>query len=325
MKRTFLAMLMAGSSMAMFAQTTPTTPTTTPTNPTTSPTTPTTTEPTTTSPTDPTNTTTNSQINTTTNSADMSTSWEPGTSPYWGWNSYGIWNSGTTNNTTMNNTTNMNNGTTNANMSSTGSYSAYSGTAVSGLPMNVQSRFNQDFPMSANNTYSWSQYGDWFHTQYMSKGRSMHYFYNSRGDGYALALPVIQTYVPEDIIDKALNKYGANLYSIAMVTAADSGNTYQLGLIDRGQLRMVYLNDAGTTVQNVWRVEDTTGDMNATDANAEMGTQSSTTTSDMSTTTDVNANNESQDSKIKYKENGVKTKIKSGDGKVKIKQKKVDD
>jgi hypothetical protein len=276
------------------------------------------------------NTTTNSQVNSNT-TADLSTSWEPGTSPYWGWNSYGIWNNGgVSNSTTMNNSTNMNSGTASTNMSSTGSYSAYSGTAVSGLPMNVQSRFNQDFPMSVNNSFSWNQYGDWFHTQFRNQGRSMHYFYNTRGDGYALALPVIQTYVPEDVIDKALNKYGANLYSISMVTAADSGNTYQLGLIDRGQLRMVYLNDNGATVNNVWRVE--MDSMSTTDANAAMGTQSDLnstgTTSDMSTSTstsDMNTSGDQSQSKMKVKENGVKTKIKSEDGKVKIKQKKVDD
>jgi hypothetical protein len=116
-----------------------------------------------------------------------------------------------------------------------------------------------------------------------------------------------------------------------MVTAADSGNTYQLGLIDRGQLRMVYLNDNGATVNNVWRVE--MDSMSTTDANAAMGTQSDLnstgTTSDMSTSTstssDMNTSGDQSQSKMKVKENGVKTKIKSEDGKVKIKQKKVDD
>jgi hypothetical protein len=278
----------------------------------------------------------------------MSTSWEPGTSPYWGWNSYGVWNNGgstTMNNGTnnMNNTT-MNNGTMNNNMtgtdmngnlSSTGSYNAnaytpYSGTAVSSLPMNVQMRFNQDFPTSVNNQYAWNQYGDWFHTHYRANGRSMHYFYDQKGSGYALALPVIQTYVPEEIIDKALNKYGATLYSIGMVKAVDTGNVYQLGIIERGQMRMEYLNESGTTVANVWRTEEmnTAGSLNTTDANAAMGTQG-TMNSDMnnssSMSSGMNNANSGKETKMKWKENGVKTKIKTEDGKVKIKQKKVDD
>lgn len=160
----------------------------------------------------------------------------------------------------------------------------------------------------------------------------MHYFYNQRGDGYALALPVIQTYVPEDIIDKALNKYGSSLYSIGMVKAVDSGNTYQVGLIERGALRMEYLNETGATVANVWRTEEmnTAGSLNTTDANAAMGT-GTTGSTDMGTSTSTSTDMSSGattgggESKVKVKENGVKTKIKSENGKVKIKQKKVDD
>jgi hypothetical protein len=148
----------------------------------------------------------------------------------------------------------------------------------------------------------------------------MQYFYNQKGDGYALALPVIQTYVPEDIIDKALNKYGATLYSISMVRAVDTGNVYQLGIIERGQLRTEYLNDAGATVANVWRVDDmnTAGSMSTTDANAAMD-------GNMSNATHSNMSSADKEAKMKWKENGTKTKIKSEDGKVKIKQKKVDD
>jgi len=325
MKKTFLAMLMAGSSIAMFAQTTPTT---SPTNPTTTPTTtPTTSPTTTTSPTDPTNTTANTDLNSNTNNqitANTSTSWAPGTSPYWGWNSYGLWNSNSSmnTNTSMNNSTSVNNGTmnngtmNNGNLNSTGNYSAY-GTSVSSLPANVQMRFSSDFPASASQSYSWNQYGDWFHTQYMSNGRSTHYYYDTRGNGYALALPVIQTYVPEDIIDKALQKYGANLYSISMVKTSGGTNAYQLGLIERGQLRMEYLNEDGTTATNVWRTEELT----STDANAAMDSQNSMSGS---TTTTSEMNADEKQTKIKSTENGVKTKIKTGDGKVKIKQKKVD-
>ncbi|RYF86820.1 MAG: hypothetical protein EON98_02490 [Chitinophagaceae bacterium] len=340
MKRAFLAVIMAGSSMAMFAQTTPTTNPTT--SPTTSPTTnqSTTTNSTTNSTTDPMNTVTNSQMNSNGTYNAMinpSTSWEPGTSPSWGWNGYGIWNnSGNLNSnsnlngsyngsTTLNNNT-MNNGTNvNGDLSSTGSYNAY-GTTVAGLPMNVQMRFNQDFPSGMNNTYSWSQYGDWFHTQYRNAGRSMHYFYNTRGDGYALALPVIQTYVPEDIIDKALNKYGASLYSIGMVSGVDTGNVYQLGIIQNGQMHSEYLNDNGVTVANVWRTEEnmgTAGSLNSTDANAAMGSQDNMNSSSSMSSSDMNSSM-STDTKTKSKTkiknaDGTETKIKVKDGKTKIK------
>jgi hypothetical protein len=253
------------------------------------------------------NTTTNSQV-------DVSTSWAPGTSPYWGWNNYGIFDPSM--NANMNANANMNNNNMNANgtLNSTGSYNAYSGTAVAALPSNVQAKFSKDFANTANNSYTWSQYGDWFHTYYMGNGRLTQYFYDARGNGYSLSLPVIQSYVPEDIIDKALQKYGARLYSISMVQAADSGNTYQLGLIERGQLRMEYLNDMGATVPNVWRTEemDSTSTLNATDANAAMGTEGTVTSETPAQT---------EESKMKAKEGETKTKVKVEDDKTKVKQK----
>lgn len=291
MKKTLLAMLLTGTSMAVFAQTTPTTP------------------PATNTTTDPMSTTTNAQVTTT-------NAWAPGTSPYWGWNSYGIWDPSINANVTANNGT-MATTDANGNLSSTGSYHAY-GTSVAALPPNVQMRFDKEFPNTTGTAYSWNQYGDWFQTHYMANGRLTQYYYDTRGNGYSLSLPVIQTYVPEEIIDKALQKYGANLYSVSMVKTAEGKDAYQLGLIDRGQMKMEYLNEDGTAVASVWRVEDTSGAMTTTDANAAMGVQT-TTDESMNTTNDV------KETKTTWKENGVKTKIKTGEGKVKIKQKKVDD
>lgn len=327
MKRTLLTMVMAGSCMAVFAQTTPTTPTT-PTNPTTPTTTPApTTTPTTTSPapatTDPLSTAPTTNMNNPT-TMNTSTAWAPGTSPYWGWNNYGIWNSNAATNVNANTATPATDATGSstpatdvASMNSTASYDAYA-TAVTALPANVQLNFSKEYPGALNRQYSWNQYGEWFHTHYTNQGRLTQYFYNQRGSGYSLSLPVIQTYVPEDIIDKALQKHGARLYSVSMVKAADSGNVYQLGLLERGQLRMEYFHEDGSLVTNVWRVEEPAADMNSTSTNAAMDSEPTPATTEAMPA-------EEKEMKTKWKENGVKTKIKSDDGKVKIKQKKVDD
>lgn len=304
MKRTLLAIVMAGSGATLFAQTTPTTPTQ-PTSPTT--TQPTTTSPTSTSPTSttnpamtspsntypsttaptgtyPANSSTTNPVNANQNSslngtlpANGSASWAPGTSPYWGWNSYGIWNNGSNVNTNVNSTSNPNtsvnastdlqgtgnntmhtDAATNTDLNSAGSYQAYSGTAVTALPYHVQQNFGKDFPSTMGNQYSWNQYGDWFSTQYTSNGRLMQYFYDERGRGYALSLPVIQTYVPEDVVDKALQKYGSHLYSIGTIKTGEGKSAYQIGLLDRGQLHNEYLNEDGSAVAGVWRVEELT-------------------------------------------------------------------
>lgn len=278
MKKTFLAMLLAGGSMTMFAQTTPTTQ---------DPNTPTTNQPTTQQQVNGqnnmnnTNVTNdqnmngyNSNINTWNGVQTNSTSWTPDRTPSNGWNSYGIWNN---NNTNMNGTGNMNNTNTNMNndgsMNSTGSYSAY-GTAVPYLPANVQMRFNQDFPTNVNNQYTWNQYGDWYQTHYMNNGRLTQYYYDQRGNGYSLNLPVLMTFVPENIVTSALNKYGSNLYSISMVKTNDGSDAYMVGLIDRGQVSNHYLNESGVTVNDVWRTEDSTT-LQSTQSNAAMGEGSS--------------------------------------------------
>jgi hypothetical protein len=204
-----------------------------------------------------------SNINTWNGVSNNSTSWTPDSDPAWGWNNYGVWNgsanwnansnnpsgntgvSGTTGMDQQNMNNNMNTGNTNWNnqsnmsndafMSSTGSYSAY-GTAVPYLPANVQTRFGQDYPTGANNQYKWNQYGEWYHSHYMNNGRLTQYFYDSRGSGYSLALPKLQTYVPENIVTSALNKYGSNLYSISTVKTNTGNDTYMIGLLNRGQL-----------------------------------------------------------------------------------------
>lgn len=380
MKKTFLAFLMAGGTMTMFAQTTQpssTSPSTTPQSPnTTQQSAGVTGDPSsqtgnnvsnmsnsatngTTNATNNRNTTTGAWNGVSNNTTYNSTSWAPESDPSWNWNNYGMWNgsanwnansngtsvygtnsmgnssmnNGTMNNGTMNNGS-MNNGSmtdgsmnNNTSMNSTGSYNAYSGTAIAGLPANVQMRFNQDYPTGMNNQYTWHQYGDWFHTHYMNNGRLMQYYYDQRGSGYALALPVLQTYVPENIVASALNKFGSSLYSIAMVKTADGSDAYQVGLLQRGQMSMHHLNENGASVANVWRVDsvDNMGVMSATQSNAAMGTNQNMNMPNQSNVTDGMNNGDKtkvKDGKIEIEHaDGTQTKIKWDDDKIKIKDK----
>ena len=298
MKKTFLAMLMAGSSMALFAQTTPTNPTTPPT------------------PTNP----------ATTNPTMNNTTWNNGTPTNLGWSNYGIWNNnnatGNMNATTGNNMNNgtMNNGTmNNGTMNSTGNYNAYTPMMNVTIPYSVQTNYGKEYPMAASSNGSWSQYGDWFYTTYMSNNRYSQIYYDQRGNGYSLALPVLTTYVPENIVTMALQKYGSNLYSITMMKSADGKETYQINLLDRGQPKMEWLDETGATALNVYRTEDMSGSMNASSTNAAMDAQTNMSTTADGTTT---ATSETDKSAM---EKETKTKIKTKDGKVKIKTKKVNE
>jgi hypothetical protein len=379
MKKTFLAMLLAGGTMTMFAQNTQTGTTGNQTGTTTG--SPNTTQQSAGVTGDPTTTTgehvsnmnnsamagqnntgtlnNGSNINTWNGVTINSTSWTPDSDPSWGWNNYGVWGGSANLNANANNPSGVsgsvsmdNNMNTDASMSSTGAYSAY-GTAVPYLPANIQTRFSQDFPAGVNNQYSWNQYGDWYHTHHMSNGRLTQYFYDARGNGYSLALPKLHSYVPENIIASALNKYGSNLYSIAMVKTNTGNDTYMIGLLNRGQLSMHYLDESGATVSDVWRTEDY-GTMQSTQSNAAMdgqqsdmnnqatqGTQGAVVNpgtvnnaadtqmpdqSDIENTqtSDLGTEQSAEGTKSKMKiehPDGSETKIKTKDGKTKVKTK----
>jgi hypothetical protein len=270
-------------------------------------------------------------------SSTPSTSWSPERDPSWGWNNHGVWNGGSNTNTGanasmnasasgVNGSANMNgtgvNGnasmTTDGSMNSTGSYSAY-GTAIPSLPANVQNRFSQDFPAGASTSYKWNQYGDWFHTYQMNNGRLIQYFYDQRGSGYSLALPVLQSYVPENIVNSALQKYGSSLYSISMVKTNGGNEAYQVGLLQRGQMQMQYLDENGATVSDVWRTEEVDSTMQSTQSNAAMndGSMNSGTNNTQSSDMNTQSNNGTNSGMKQENADGSDMKMKSKDGKTK--------
>jgi len=319
MKKTFLVMLMAGSSMAMFAQTTPTTTPTSPTKTTTSTNPSTTNGSVTNSTTDPMGNVTNPSLNNNTINATGNMvnngSWNNGTPPSWTWTNYGIWDANTYTNGNINSNTDLNNSATN--MNSTGYYSAYSPVNNVSLPWNVQMNYSKEYPTAYSGNSTWSQYGDWFYTTYMNNGRYSQIFYDQRGRGYSVALPVLNTYVPENVVNSAVQKYGSSLYSITMLKAADGKDVYQINLLDHGQSRMEWVGDDGTTAMNIYRTDD---------VNASTGMNGTTNNTISMTTTESNAAMDTQSidaKKSKTKiihEDGSKTKIKTKNGKTKVKE-----
>jgi hypothetical protein len=163
-----------------------------------------------------------------------------------------------------------------------------SGTPNAVIPYNVQMNYGKEFPMAASGGGTWTQYGDWFYTTYMTGGRHTQIFYNNRGSGYSLALPVLNTYVPEYVVNGAIQKYGLNLYSITTIKAADGTNAYQFNLIDRGQSKYEWLDSSGATALNIYRTEEVTDTMNTTSTNAAMDAQNGTNATGNSNATNMN-------------------------------------
>lgn len=222
----------------------------------------------------------------------------------------------------MNSSTNQNNNTSSNQMyntTTTSNYSAY------GIPNYVQMNFQTQHPNVSNLTWT-SPTADWYHGYYSdANGRYTHVYYSTdpyynvqyypeRVVGYIVALPVLQTYVPDQVITAATNLYKQNLYDITALKGKDSQEVYQVRVQDNGELKSMWMDANGTAVTDYWRTDE---QMNMTDVNT-------------STSTDTNAamdnnsmNNMNNNSKTKTKtkmDNGSEIKTKTKDGKTKTKK-----
>lgn len=176
-------------------------------------------------------------------------------------------NTGTTTNqnsmpSDLNSAKPTNTSTDNATMQSSGNYSAY-GPAMN-VPSSTQMAFTRDYPAATG--VSWQQNNEWTRASYRTGARNMQVFYSANGSSYAVALPVVQGYVAEEVIGKALDTYGEKLYSITRLKAADGKDAYQVTLAQNGQTSTEWIGEDGIAVTNVYRTEpeDNTQKVNTT-------------------------------------------------------------
>lgn len=104
---------------------------------------------------------------------------------------------------------------------------------------------------------TWKPMNGWWRATYTNENNrlirvyySTQPYYLERGESFGVALPVLNTYVPEEVITNAINQYGDNLYSITKMKSADDGEGYQLILVDNGISRAVWLNGENTAFTN---------------------------------------------------------------------------
>jgi hypothetical protein len=168
------------------------------------------------------------------------------------------------------NSTPIDNGntTTSATLNTTTSSAAYS---VS-VPASVQTSFTTAYPTAG--AVIWQQSGDWYRARYRENGRLMEASYREDGKSFTrVASPVLRTYVSEEVVNKALDMYGANVYAIAMTKGAEGQNMYNVTIIENGQSKTEWMNEDGSAVMSPYRTET---DEASTDMNNEA--QQTTTT-----------------------------------------------
>jgi hypothetical protein len=122
------------------------------------------------------------------------------------------------------NTDNTNNGntTTNQMQRSTGNYPAYGSVAA---PAAVQHSFNQQYPGTTDAQWQRSYNGYWRAT-YRQNGMPVNVYYADNGQSFTVALPVLQGAVPPEVVAKAIDLYGNNLYDITLVKVRTNDNAW---------------------------------------------------------------------------------------------------
>jgi hypothetical protein len=168
---------------------------------------------------------------------------------------------------------NMNN-----NMNSTTSsnaYNAYGTTSVT-IPYRAQMNLQKDYPMVTSNNISWTQQGEWYHGTYMNNGRYSHIYYDDRGNTWTVSMPVIQSYVPDDIVNKATTMFGPMIYDVTTLKGDSAHSTiYQIRTIENGQVKAQWIGEDGSSIMDPFRSDVNTstnaamdnGNMNNIDSN----------------------------------------------------------
>lgn len=159
-------------------------------------------------------------------------------------------------------TTNMNNNRMDSaqnmtgNQTSTGNYNAYAN-----MPPSIQRNFQAQYPGVSNAQWQPTYNGFW-RASYMQNGQWMNVNYSPRGESFMVALPVLQSNVPSDIVSRAMDLYGGNVYDISLVKLPNPQLAAMDSMIAAASSNAV--NNAGMTTTDTAAMGNTTGDTSKT-------------------------------------------------------------
>lgn len=136
-------------------------------------------------------------------------------------------------------------------LSTTTNSAAYSVT----VPSTVQTSFQAAYP--AAGTVTWQQSGDWYRVRHKDEsGRIMESSYREDGKTFSRSAgPIKRTFVPDEVMNKAVEMYGVNVYAIGMTKGSDGQEMYNVTLIENGESRTEWMNLDGSSVTNPYRME----------------------------------------------------------------------
>jgi len=121
------------------------------------------------------------------------------------------------------------------------------------VPLSIRTHFMTAYPDIT--VVTWHPMDEWWYATYTDDdNRIVRVYYNTqpyyleRDDNFLVALPVLNTYVPEPVITSAINNYGNSLYSITALKTVQNENAFQVTLIRNGVSEMALMDEEGVVV-----------------------------------------------------------------------------
>lgn len=118
------------------------------------------------------------------------------------------------------------------------------------VPATFRTNFQLSYPTIT--TVTWIPMNDdWWYTTYNNNNRIVRVYYSTqpwymiRGESFKASLPVLNTFVPEQVIIDAVNTYGNNIYSITQRLSAGNEEVYHVTVIRNGVSEIILMNGQG--------------------------------------------------------------------------------
>jgi hypothetical protein len=116
------------------------------------------------------------------------------------------------------------------------------------VPVYVDRSFKMTYP-AASRTVWYRVNDDWWRVTYMDNGPWLTLGYDTRGISYPIALPVLETAIPNDVVNAVVNRFNS-VYDISETIGSNYQTQYlvrTLGAAD-GQVKTWRVNAAGIDV-----------------------------------------------------------------------------
>ena len=133
-------------------------------------------------------------------------------------------------------------------METTGSNPAYN------VPEHIRIHFETSNPTVT--TVTWAPVSEMWRASYRENNRVTQVYFNNTGEAYRVALPVISTHVPEEVVTAAMDLYGAILYDITKMRSAGNTDVYQVRLLENSVPRSIWMDEKGVEVKtDVYKIK----------------------------------------------------------------------